>query len=156
VWNELASGNQEMCAVCVGVNSVLQIALFVPYAFVLLTVVRGTSIDVNIPLVAQMVAVFLGLPLILGYLSQKIAFRTVGRETYYNGFVDRISPLSLVGLLFTIVVMFALKGAYIVKNRGKIVQIAIPLAIFFGGRLVVSWGTGVVLGLYYFAALRVE
>src|SRR5699024_7071938 len=124
-------------------------------AFVLLTVVRGTSIDVNIPLVAQMVAVFLGLPLILGYLSQKIAFRTVGRETYYNGFVDRISPLSLVGLLFTIVVMFALEGAYIVNNPGKIVQIAIPLAIFFVGMWALAYGTSVVLGFDYTETISV-
>ena len=155
VWNELASGNQEMCAVCVGVNSLLQIALFVPYSFVLLTVVRGTSVGVDIPLIAQMVGVFLGLPLVLGYLSQKVGFQTVGRDTYYTEFVERIGPLSLLGLLFTIVVMFALKGDYIVNNPTQIVLIAVPLVIFFAGMWALAYGASVVLGFDYTETISV-
>jgi ACR3 family arsenite transporter len=149
VWNELASGNQEMCAVCVGVNSVLQIALFVPYAFLFLTVFRGTGIDVQIGLIAQMVLVFLGLPLALGYLTQKVAFSTVGRDVYYRRFVPRIDPFGLLGLLFTIVVMFALKGEYIVANPEQIVLIATPLFVFFVGLWGLAYGASAVLGFEY-------
>jgi ACR3 family arsenite transporter len=155
VWNELAAGNQEMCAVCVGVNSLLQIALFVPYAFLFLTVLRGTGITVDMALVAQMVGVFLGLPLLLGYLTQKLAFRTVGRETYYERFIPRISPFGLLGLLFTVVVMFALKGEYIVNNPEEIVLIATPLLIFFAGMWGLAYGASVVLGFDYTESISV-
>ena len=155
VWNELASGNQEMCAVCVGVNSLLQIALFVPYTFVFLTVARGTTVAVDIPLIAQMVGVFLGLPLLLGYLSQQLGIRTVGRESYYNGFVERIGPLNLLGLLFTVVVMFALKGDYIVSNPAQIVLIAVPLVIFFGAMWALAYGASIVLGFDYTESISV-
>jgi ACR3 family arsenite transporter len=155
VWNELAAGNQEMCAVCVGVNSLLQIALFVPYAFLFLTVLRGTGINVDMALVAQMVAVFLGLPLLLGYLTQKVAFRTVGRESYYDRFIPRISPLGLLGLLFTVVVMFALKGEYIVTHPEEILLIATPLFIFFVAMWGLSYGASVVLGFDYTESISV-
>jgi ACR3 family arsenite transporter len=155
IWNELASGNQEMCAVCVGVNSLLQIALFVPYAFLFLTVLRGTGIDVDIALVAQMVGIFLGLPLLLGYLTQKLAFRTVGRDAYYDRFIPRISPLGLLGLLFTAVVMFALKGEYIVNNPEEIVLIATPLVLFFAGMWALAYGASVALGFNYTEGISV-
>ncbi|GGL68380.1 ACR3 family arsenite efflux transporter [Halocalculus aciditolerans] len=149
VWNELAAGNQEMCAVCVGVNSLLQIALFVPYAFFFLTVLRGGGIDVSTVLIAQMVFVFLGLPLLLGYLTQQVAFRTVGRDTYYERFIPRIGPLGLLGLLFTVVVMFALKGDYIISNPGQIVLIAIPLLVFFVVLWAAAYGVSALLGFDY-------
>ncbi|MFB6194732.1 MAG: ACR3 family arsenite efflux transporter [Haloplanus sp.] len=140
VWNELAAGNQEMCAICVGVNSLLQIALFVPYAFLFLTVMRGTGIDVSMALVARTVLVFLGLPLALGFLTRLVAFRTVGRDAYYARVIPRISPFGLLGLLFTVVVMFALKGDYILANPGRIVLIAVPLFVFFTGLWAVAYG----------------
>ncbi|WP_234403532.1 ACR3 family arsenite efflux transporter, partial [Halarchaeum acidiphilum] len=149
VWNELAAGNQEMCAVCVGVNSLLQIVLFVPYAFLFLTVLRGTSVDVSMGLIAQMVLVFLGLPLALGYLTQRVAFRTVGRETYYGRVIPRIGPLGLLGLLFTVVVMFALKGDYIVSNPEQIVRIAIPLLVFFVALWGIAYGVSALIGFDY-------
>ena len=149
VWNELASGNQELCAVCVGVNSLLQIALFVPYAFVLLTVLRRTSVDVNMTLVAGMVLAFLGLPLALGYLVQRVAFATVGRRTYHDRVLPRIEPFGLLGLLFTVVVMFALKGEFILANPGQIVLIAVPLFVFFVGMWGLAYGTSTVLGFDY-------
>lgn len=149
VWNELAGGNQEMCAVCVGVNSLLQIALFVPYAFLFLTVLRGTTADVSMALVAQMVGAFLGLPLLLGYLAQRVAFRTVGREAYYRRVVPRISPFGLLGLLFTVVVMFALKGDYIVSNPEQILLIAVPLFVFFTSIWAVAYGVSAFLGFDY-------
>jgi len=149
VWNELAGGNQEMCAVCVGVNSLLQIALFVPYAFLFLTVLRGTAVDVSMGLIAQMVGVFLGLPLVLGYLTQKAAFRTVGRDAYYRQFIPRISPFGLFGLLFTVVVMFALKGDYIVSNPEQILLIAVPLLVFFTVLWGIAYGASALLGFGY-------
>jgi ACR3 family arsenite transporter len=149
VWNELAAGNKEMCAVCVGVNSLLQIVLFVPYAFLFLTVLRDTTVAVSMSLVAQMVGVFLGLPLVLGYLTQRVAFRTVGRDAYYGRLVPRISPLGLLGLLFTVVVMFALKGDYIVSNPGQIVLIAVPLFLFFAGMWGLAYGVSALLGFDY-------
>jgi len=155
VWNELAAGNQEMCAVCVGVNSLLQIVLFVPYAFLFLTVLRGTSVDVSMTLVAQTVGVFLGLPLVLGYLVQRVAFRTVGRATYYERIIPRIGPFGLLGLLFTIVVMFALKGDYIVANPGRIVLIAIPLLVFFVLLWAVAYGASALLGFDYTESVSV-
>ncbi|WP_049987227.1 ACR3 family arsenite efflux transporter [Halobellus rufus] len=149
VWNELAGGNQEMCAVCVGVNSLLQIVLFVPYAFLFLTVLRGTAVDVSMSLIAQMVGVFLGLPLLLGYLTQKVAFGTVGRDTYYRRIVPRISPFGLLGLLFTVVVMFALKGDYIVSNPEQILLIAVPLFVFFTALWGLAYGVSALLGFDY-------
>jgi ACR3 family arsenite transporter len=155
VWNELAAGNQEMCAVCVGVNSLLQIVLFVPYAFVFLTVLRGTSVDVSIGLIAQTVLVFLGLPLLLGYLTQKVAFRTVGEAAYYDRIVPRIGPLGLLGLLFTVVVMFALKGEYIVENPEQIALIAVPLFVFFAGMWALAYGASAALGFDYTESISV-
>ncbi len=149
VWNELAAGNQEMCAVCVGVNSVLQIVLFVPYAFFFLTVLRGSAVDVSMALIAQMVGVFLGLPLILGYLVQRVAFRSIGRSGYYERVIPRVSPLGLLGLLFTVVVMFALKAETIVADPGRIALIAVPLLLFFAGLWALAYGASAVLGFDY-------
>jgi ACR3 family arsenite transporter len=149
VWNELAAGNQEMCAVCVGVNSVLQIVLFVPYAFFFLTVLRGSAVEVSMALIAQMVGVFLGLPLLLGYLTQRVAFRTIGRESYYERVVPRIGPLGLLGLLFTVVVMFALKAETIVAEPGRIALIAVPLLIFFAGLWALAYGVSALVGFDY-------
>ena len=155
VWNELAGGNQELCAVCVGINSVLQIALFVPYAFLFLTVFRGTAVDVSTGLIAQTVGVFLGLPLLLGYLTQRVAFRTVGREAYYSRIVPRIGPFGLLGLLFTIVLMFALKGDYIVSNPEQILLVAVPLFVFFTALWALAYGAAALFGFDYTEAISV-
>jgi ACR3 family arsenite transporter len=149
VWNELADGNQEVCAVCVGVNSLLQVALFVPYAFLFLTVLRDTTVSVSMGLVAQLVGVFLGLPLLLGYLTQRVAFRTMGREAYYGRVTPRLGPVGLLGLLFTVVVMFAMKGDYILSNPTDIVAIAVPLVLFFAGMWALAYGAGALLGFDY-------
>jgi len=149
VWNELAGGDGTMCAVCVGVNSLLQIALFVPYAVLFLAVLRATPVDVSMGLVAQLVAVFLGLPLVLGYLTQQVAFRTVGRDRYRRSVLPRIRPLGLLGLLFTVVVMFALKGDYLASNPGEIVRIAAPLLVFFVVLWALAYGASALLGFTY-------
>jgi len=155
VWNELAAGNQELCAVCVGVNSLLQIALFVPYAFFFLTTLRGTGVNVSMSLVATMVFVFLGLPLLLGFLVQRTAFRTIGRRAYYDRVVPRIGPFGLLGLLFTVVVMFTLKGDYIVANPGEIALVAAPLLIFFVGLWTLAYGASALLGFDYVESVSV-
>ncbi len=155
VWNELANGNQEMCAVCVGVNSLLQIVLFVPYAFFFLTLFRGTTVDVSIGLIAQTVIVFLGIPLVLGYLTQRLAFRTIGEATYYDRVVPRIAPLGLLGLLFTVVLMFTLKGEYIVANPEQIALIAVPLLIFFVGIWALAYGVSAIAGFDYTESISV-
>lgn len=155
VWNELARGNQELCAVCVGVNSVLQIALFVPYAVLFLTVFRGTAVDVSVGLVAQTVLVFLGVPLALGYLTQKAAFRTVGERAYYGRIVPRISPLGALGLLFTVVVMFTLKGEYIVAHPEQIALVAVPLLVFFTGLWALAYGVSALVGFDYAESISV-
>ncbi|MFB6164714.1 MAG: ACR3 family arsenite efflux transporter [Haloarculaceae archaeon] len=149
VWNELAAGNQELCAVCVGVNSLLQIALFVPYAFVFLTVLRGTTVSVSTALIAQTVLVFLGVPLALGYLLQRVAFRTIGRERYDERVTPRLGPLGLLGLLFTVVVMFALKGEYIVAHPERIALIATPLLVFFVVLWALAYGASALAGFAY-------
>ena len=155
VWNELAHGNQELCAVCVGVNSLLQILLFVPYAFVFLTVFRGQTVDVEMGLIAQTVFVFLGVPLLLGYLVQKISFATVGEAAYYERVVPKIDPLGLLGLLFTVVVMFALKGEFIAENPEQIALIAVPLLVFFAGLWALAYGASAALGFDYTESISV-
>ncbi|WP_254663424.1 arsenic resistance protein [Haladaptatus sp. W1] len=96
-----------------------------------------------------MVLVFLGLPLALGYVAQKVAFRTMGREAYYERVIPKIVPFGLLGLLFTVVVMFALKGDFIVSNPDQIVLIAIPLLLFFVGLWTIAYGLGALLGFEY-------
>jgi ACR3 family arsenite transporter len=155
VWNDLAGGNQELCAVCVGVNSLLQILLFVPYAFVFLTVFRGQTVEVELGLVAQTVLVFLGVPLLLGYLLQKVSFSTIGETAYYERVVPKIDPLGLLGLLFTVVVMFALKGEFIAENPEQIALIAVPLFVFFAGLWALAYGASAALGFDYTESISV-
>ena len=155
IWNELAAGNQELCAICVGVNSLLQIVLFVPYAFVFLTVFHGTAVNVEMGLVARTVFVFLGLPLALGYLVQRVSFATIGEAVYYERVVPKIDPLGLLGLLFTVVVMFALKGEFIAENPEQIALIAAPLLVFFAGLWALAYGASAALGFDYTESISV-
>ncbi|MFB6130697.1 MAG: ACR3 family arsenite efflux transporter [Salinigranum sp.] len=155
VWNDLAVGNGELCAICVGVNSLLQIALFVPYAVLFLTFLRGTAVDVGVGLIAATVFVFLGVPLALGYLTRAVAFRTVGRDAYEREVLPRLSPLGLVGLLFTVVVMFVLKGEYIVAHPGRIALVAAPLLVFFAGMWTIAYAGSALLGFDYAESVSV-
>ncbi|MBS1263779.1 MAG: hypothetical protein MAG715_00970 [Methanonatronarchaeales archaeon] len=149
VWNDLAGGNQEMCAICVGVNSVLQVLLFVPYAFLLLTVLQGSAVEADLALVARTVLVFLGLPLVLGYGTQRAGFATVGREAYFSRFVPRISPVGLMGLLFTVLVMFALKGEHVLADPLLVGLVAAPLLLFFAGIWTAAYLVSSALGFSY-------
>lgn len=156
VWNRLAGGKQEICAICIGSNSVLQIILFVPYAFLFLTVLQGSEINVSMALVAKSVFVFLGFPLLFGFLTQRLAYNTRGAGWYESEFIPKIEPLTLLGLLFTVVVMFSLKGDIILSQPTDIALISVPLFIYFAGMFSIAYLSSSALGFEYNKAVSVS
>lgn len=155
IWNDLACGDREAAAFLVALNSIFQVIAFAALGWFYLQVLPGwlglstTSADFSIWAITGSVLVFLGIPLLAGYLSRRIGEASHGRDWYERKFLPAISPLALWGLLFTIVMLFALQGQQVIAHPGDVLRIAVPLLVYFAFMFLISFVVGRLLTMSY-------